>query len=235
MSTVAENLQDIRSRIDAACARAGRRSGDVRLVAVSKTFGADAVREAIAAGQEVFGESRLQEAEPKIAAIGQCADWHFIGSIQRNKVRRILGCCQTLHSVDSVRLARYIDGVAADLGAKVGIFLQVNLAGEESKGGFPPREMVPALEEISALQSLEILGLMTIPPVEDNPAEARRWFRELREFRDHLVASTGVALPFLSMGMSGDFEAAIEEGATHVRVGSAIFGARSYRVDGGPG
>ncbi|MCP5533842.1 MAG: YggS family pyridoxal phosphate-dependent enzyme [Akkermansiaceae bacterium] len=232
MSGVAGNLREIRRRIDAACGRAGRDPRSVELVAVSKTFDADAVRDAVAAGQTVFGESRLQEAEPKIADVGGDLEWHFIGSIQRNKVRRILGCCRVLHSVDSLRLARYVSNVAENLGVKPGVFLQVNQAGEESKGGLTPEEIRTNLPEIATLESIELLGLMVIPPAADDPEVARHWFQELRELRDELAVATGIALPCLSMGMSDDFEIAVEEGATHVRVGSAIFGARSYRVDG---
>lgn len=232
MSEVAVNLREIRCRIESACARVGRSPGDVCLVAVSKTFGVDAVREAALAGQVAFGESRLQEAEPKITEAGPGLSWHFIGSIQRNKVRRILGCCRVLHSVDSLRLARHIATVAEELRVKPQVFLQVNLGEETSKGGFKAGEVSQALNEIVSLPTLEVLGLMTIPPVEEDEVASRGWFRQLRELRDDIVRTSGVKLPCLSMGMSGDFEVAVEEGATHVRVGSAIFGTRSYRVDG---
>ena len=137
-----------------------------------------------------------------------------------------------LHSVRTLRLARYVSGVAVDLGVRPGVFLQVNQAGEESKGGLTPDEIRSALAEIATLESIDLRGLMVIPPADDDPEVARHWFRELRVLRDELAVATGIALPCLSMGMSDDFEIAVEEGATHVRVGSAIFGARSYRVDG---
>lgn len=232
MAGVEAGLLEVRNRIASACVRSGRSAGDVELIAVSKTFGAEAVREAVAAGQQSFGESRLQEAEPKIAEVGGGLRWHFIGSIQRNKVRRILGCCEVLHSIDSLRLARHVSQVASELGVTPSVFLQVNLAGEETKGGFATAEIRESIAGLAALKSVELRGLMAIPPAVADPEESRPWFRALRELRDELVETAGVDMPFLSMGMSGDYEVAVEEGATHVRVGSAIFGNRSYRVDG---
>jgi pyridoxal phosphate enzyme (YggS family) len=229
MSSIGENLAAVEGRIADACARAGRVRSDVQLIAVSKTFPAASVREASAAGQLVFGESRWQEAAPKIEELSNSLSWHFIGGIQRNKVRKILPLFDVIHAVDSMKLAAYMDQVSCELNLRREIFLQVNLAGESSKGGFDPVELQQDFEELVQLKQLNIKGLMIIPP-EDQ--DARGWFAGLRELRDRLAGMSGFDIPWLSMGMSGDYEAAILEGATHVRVGSAIFGGRSYRVDG---
>ena len=232
MSEVGENLALIRGRIEAACKRVGRSPSEVELIAVSKTFPADAVREAGEAGHDVFGESRFQEAGPKIEALPGNLHWHFIGRVQRNKVRKILPMFEVIHAVDSLRLAAYMNEVAKDLGLYPRVFLQVNVGGEQSKGGFEPGTLETEMELLLKLERLEICGLMCIPPVEANAELVRPWFASLRKQRDDLQQGFGVSLPSLSMGMSGDFEIAVEEGATHVRVGSAIFGNRSYRVDG---
>ena len=232
MSGIASQLSEITGRIESACLRAGRGSCSAHLVAVSKTFPAEDIREAVGAGQRSFGESRLQEAEPKIMVLPDDLEWHFIGRVQRNKVRRILPLFAYIHAVDSLRLAEYMDGVAGGLGLRPKVFLQVDQAGEESKGGFSVADLRSDLPRIMALAHLEVVGLMTIPPAEEEAELSRHWFRELRELRDDLVSGFSAELPFLSMGMSGDFEIAIEEGATHVRVGSAIFGKRDYKVEG---
>lgn len=232
MAEIAANLEEIRSRIRTACERAGRDPAEVELLAVSKTFPAAAVREAAEAGQRVFAESRLQELEAKISDCPVEIDWHFIGSVQRNKVRKILAHSRIIHAVDSLRLAAFIVQVAADAGVFPTVFLQVNIGAEETKGGFSDEGLRADFEALLALPRLEIAGLMCIPPDEGNAEAARQWFRKLRKLRDGLETEFSVRLPGLSMGMSGDFETAIEEGATHVRVGSAIFGKRSYRVDG---
>ncbi|HEY8961592.1 MAG TPA: YggS family pyridoxal phosphate-dependent enzyme [Luteolibacter sp.] len=232
MSDIAENLAAVHARIAEACRRAGRSREAVRLIAVSKTFPAEAVREAFEAGQTLFGESRQQEAEPKIAALPPGLCWHFIGGVQRNKVRKILPNFAAIHAVDSLRLAEYIQRVAEELDLRPEIFLQVNAAGEASKGGYEPETLRRELDELRNLDRLRIQGLMTIPPEASVAEGSRPWFARLREFRDRLAMESGLALPELSMGMSGDYEVAIEEGATLVRVGSAIFGRRAYRVDG---
>ncbi|BCU76963.1 YggS family pyridoxal phosphate-dependent enzyme [Luteolibacter sp. LG18] len=229
MSEVAEQLAAVEARIAAACRRACRERSEVGLIAVSKTFPAEAVAEAAAAGQTLFGESRWQEAEPKIGALPDTLRWHFIGGVQRNKVRKILPLFEAVHAIDSLRLAAYADQVASELGLKPKVFFQVNPAGEASKGGFEPDTLRRELEELLTLRSLEVQGLMVIPPDDDEP---RRWFAGVRKLRDELAAASGHPLAGLSMGMSGDYEEAIEEGATLVRVGSAIFGRRAYRVDG---
>lgn len=232
MSGILENLGEIRCEIAAACERSGRKRESVELVAVSKTFPAEAVREAVVAGQRVFGESKLQEAEAKIDALPDSLEWHFIGRVQRNKVRKLMERFAVIHGIDSLRLATYADGIARESGLFPKVFLQVNIGGEESKGGFDAARLDGDMEELLKLGRLEIQGLMCIPPAGADAESSRRWFVALRELRDRLEADHGVLLPALSMGMSGDFGVAIEEGATHVRVGSAIFGKRSYRVDG---
>jgi pyridoxal phosphate enzyme (YggS family) len=232
MDHVSGNLSDIREKIGAACRKAGRAPDSVELIAVSKTFPAESIRAAADAGQVLFGESRLQEAEPKITALPSSLRWHFIGRVQTNKVRKILPLFEAVHAIDSLRLATFTDNVASELGLFPKGFLQVNLAGEETKGGFGPDELEQAMETLLALPRLEIQGLMSIPPPGPHAESSRKWFSGLREFRDKLEAKFSTKLPALSMGMSGDYEVAVEEGATHVRVGSAIFGKRTYRVDG---
>ena len=224
MSTVAAQLSEIRDRVSAACRKAGRPEDAVELIAVSKTFPASDIAEAAGAGQKAFGESKIQEAEPKITELATGLEWHFIGGIQRNKVRKILPLFPIIHAVGSLKLATYMDGVAADLSIVPKIFLQVNQAGEDSKGGFSENILRECLSQIMGLAHLEVVGMMVIPPDDGEP---RRWFRSLRELRDKLESDFSIRLPFLSMGMSGDFETAIEEGATHVRVGSSIFGKRT--------
>lgn len=232
MSEVAENLTEVLNRVSAACARAGRDRSSVELIAVSKTFPTDAVREAFEAGQEIFGESKLQEAEPKIAALPGSLHWHFIGGVQRNKVRKLLQNFEVIHAIDSLRLATFADEVAVELGIFPRVFLQVNIGGEQTKGGFEPDILRVEMESLLKLKRIEIIGLMCIPPAGPDSESARPWFIALRELRDALESEFSVDLSALSMGMSGDYEVAIEEGATHVRVGSAIFGKRAYRVDG---
>jgi pyridoxal phosphate enzyme (YggS family) len=232
MSDIAANLAGIKQRIHAACLRAGRDPASVELIAVSKTFPADDVREAAEAGQQVFGESRLQEAESKIELLPASLHWHFIGRVQRNKVRKILPRFEVIHAIDSLRLALYTDEIAKELGLFPKVFLQVNIGGEKTKGGFETDAIRAEIEALLALERLEVMGLMCIPPAGKTPQDSRPWFAALRGLRGDLEHAAGVSLPALSMGMSGDFEVAIEEGATHVRVGSSIFGTRSYRVDG---
>jgi pyridoxal phosphate enzyme (YggS family) len=232
MSDIAANLTEIRRRITGACLRSGREPASVELIAISKTFPAEMVRDAAEAGQRVFGESKLQEAEPKIDALPGSLHWHFIGRVQSNKVRKILPRFEVVHAIDSTRLALYTDEIARELGLFPKVFLQVNIGGEKTKGGFECDAIREEIEGLLALERIEVMGLMCIPPPGPDAEASRPWFRELRELRDALQKRTGVPLPALSMGMSDDFEVAIEEGATHVRVGSSIFGKRAYRVDG---
>lgn len=222
MSTIAERLAEIRSQIAAAARTAGREPDSVQLCAVSKTFPAAAVQEAMAAGQALFGENRVQEALQKIPLVPPTARWHLIGHLQSNKVRKVLPLVEMIHSVDSEDLARDISRIACELGRRAQVLLQVNVASDDAKFGFTADGVRAAFAELAALPGIEIRGLMTIPPLEGDP---RPYFTALRRLRDEL-ATAEHPLPELSMGMSGDFPAAIAEGATIVRVGSAIFGGR---------
>lgn len=226
MNDVAANLAFIHEQIRAACLRAGRQESDVTLIAVTKTFSADRVREAFEASQRDVGENRLQEAESKIPLLPSSLRWHYIGQLQRNKVRKVLPLFAMIHSIDSLRLAQYTNEVARELGLFPQVFLQINHAGEESKAGFSVEELRSSWESLLSLDRLEIVGLMTVPPAVDDAEQSRPWFAALRELRDDLARQTDVSLPYLSMGMSGDYPVAIEEGATHVRIGSAVFGTR---------
>jgi len=224
MSDLAERLAALRGRIAAACAAAGRDPAGVELMAVSKTFPVSAIREAYDAGQRVFGESRQQEAALKIPVLPADIGWHFIGGLQRNKVRKVLADFACVHSIDSLRLAEQVDRIAGELGKRPAVYLEVNVAAEESKGGFSEDELFAAAERLPGLRHLELRGLMAIPP----EGEGRRWFARTRELRDRLEGLSGLRLPGLSMGMSADFEDAVLEGSTIVRVGSALFGNRNY-------
>jgi hypothetical protein len=231
-AAIAGNLADIRRRIAAAAARAGRNADDVRLIAVSKTFAADHVRAAVAAGQRDFGENRVQEALQKIAETAEPQiRWHLIGHLQSNKVRKAVGPFAAIHSVDSVELLGRLDALAAEAGLDCHVLLQVDLAGEATKYGAPPEEVERMLDLGQRCRRVIIDGLMLLPPLLDDPEQVRPHFRRLREVRDRWRAA-GVPAPMLaqlSMGMSHDFDVAIEEGATMVRVGTAIFGARTPR------
>ena len=222
MPTIASRLADIRAQIAAAARAAGRDPDSVQLCAVSKTFPVAAVEEALTAGQTLFGENRVQEALDKIPLVPPPARWHLIGHLQSNKVRRILPLVEMIHSVDSVELARDISRIALELGLRRAVLLQVNVASDDAKFGFTVAGVRAALPELLTLPGMEIRGLMTIPPLEGDP---RPHFAALRRLRDEL-ATPAHPLPELSMGMSGDFAAAIAEGATIVRVGGAIFGGR---------
>ena len=229
---IAENAAAVRERIGAAARRAGRNADDVVLMGVSKTFPAEAVRAAYAAGIRVFGENRVQEFAEKFAGIGQMrdAEWHLIGHLQSNKAGKAAELFDAVDSVDSLRLAERLNAAAATFGKKLRVLIEINIGGEEAKAGLYPSS--PELEEIllaaPRLDHLEIQGLMTIPPFRENPEDARPYFRKLREVRDGIAARqlSGVGMSVLSMGMSHDFEIAVEEGSTCVRVGTAIFGTR---------
>jgi len=217
---VAHNLDRVRGRMRAAAARAGRRSEDVTLVAVSKTVEPERLEAALAAGQMLFGESRLQEAKAKIPLVSGRAHWHMVGHLQSNKARDAVALFELIHSVDSVRLAVELNKWAERAGKTQVILLEVNASGEASKFGLEPEDVEAALREINRLPRLEVQGLMTIAPLRDNVDEVRPCFRRLRELRDR------AGLRELSMGMTHDFEVAIEEGATMVRIGTAVFGER---------
>lgn len=226
MSQIAIHLQEIQQRIENACVKSGRDCRDVTLIAVTKTFSADCIREAYEAGQRDVGENRLQEAEEKIPLLPASLHWHFIGQLQRNKVRKVLPLFSMIHSIDSLRLAEHTNAVARDLGLFPKVLLQINHAQEETKAGFSVEQLRSQWQELERLDRLEIVGLMTVPPAVDDPEKARPWFAALRRLRDDLSSAQECSLPYLSMGMSSDYEVAIEEGATHVRIGSAIFGRR---------
>lgn len=226
MPTIAENLEIVRSRIDAAAVRAGRDPAGVDLVAVSKTYPSERIREAMEAGQGLFGESRVQEALVKIPSLPGRLRWHFIGHLQANKVRKALPLFELIHGVDTVEIARDVDRIAAELGLYPRVLLEVNVSGEGSKHGFPPEDLERALEGLLALPRLQVEGFMTMAPLAPEAESSRPFFAALRSLRDRLADHAGVPFPTLSMGMSGDYEVAVEEGATLVRVGSAIFGAR---------
>jgi len=223
---IESRLADVRDRIARAASRAHRDPSHIKLIAVSKTFGADAVREAASAGQVDFGENKVQEAQMKRAATaGLKAVWHLIGHLQSNKAKKAAAEFDVIHSIDSADLVRKVDAAAAALGRTLTLLVQVDLAHEATKHGADERELPSIFEAASACRAVKMSGLMLIPPAVD---DARQWFARLREVRDGLIRA-GVnrdQLTELSMGMSHDFETAIEEGATMVRVGTAIFGAR---------
>ena len=228
--SVAIRLAEVRARIDAAARGAGRNPSSVRLVAVSKTFPIDAVREAYAVGHRDFGENRVQEALEKISALQDFPDarWHLLGHLQSNKARKAAPAFAMIQSVDSVDLLQKLDAAAADSGHAPELLVQVDLAGEDTKYGVPATEVPRILEAAAQCRAARVVGLMTLPPIPDTPEDARPWFRRLRDLRDGWLAA-GVPsgmLRELSMGMSGDFEVAVQEGATIIRVGTAIFGSR---------
>ncbi len=231
--TIASNVTEIRERIAAAARRGGRNVDDVVLMGVSKTFPTDAVREAYAAGIRVFGENRVQEFAEKFAGLAHLpdAEWHLIGHLQSNKAAKAAELFHAVDSVDSLRLVERLNAAAATLGEKLCVLIEINIGGEEAKAGLQPSS--PELEEIlltaPQLDHLEIQGLMAIPPFVENPEDARPYFRKLREVQDNIVNRqlSGVGTSVLSMGMSHDFEIAVEEGSTCVRLGTAIFGTRT--------
>jgi pyridoxal phosphate enzyme (YggS family) len=231
VSEIADNLARVRARVAEAALRSGRGAGDVRLVAVSKTFPIEAIREAYAAGQRDFGENKVQEALQKIEAAADMAiGWHLIGHLQSNKARKAAGRVDWIHAIDSVDLLQRVDQAASEAGRPVRVLVQVDLALEPTKFGAPVERVPEILAAAGRLHGACLCGLMLLPPIVEDPGDARPWFRRLRELRDRWV-DTGVpaeSLQELSMGMSHDFEVAIEEGATLVRVGSAIFGSRAY-------
>ena len=226
MTGIGRRVQEVRYRIAAACARARRDPSTVRLVAISKTMPIESVREAIAAGQTLFGENRVQEALSKREAAGPEARWHLVGHLQKNKARHAVGAFELIHSVDDVALAVELDRRASAQGIVQSVLVQANLAGESTKSGAAEDALIPLVAAVAELRSLDLRGLMIIPPPVDDPALSRPWFQRLRAIRDRAAERLGRPLPELSMGMTDDFEVAIEEGATLVRVGRAIFGER---------
>ena len=226
MTEVADSLQIVVDRIAEAALKSGRKATGIELVAVSKKQDAERVRTAFEAGQKLFGESRVQEARAKIPLLPGAARWHFIGRLQKNKIRHALPLFELFHSVDSVELAQEMNRIAGDDGMRPRVLLELNVAGEGSKIGFSPEEARRHLETILSLDRLTVEGLMTIPPLAPDVEASRKFFIALRELRDEFEKGCGVGLPQLSMGMSNDYAVAVEEGATLVRVGTAIFGER---------
>jgi pyridoxal phosphate enzyme (YggS family) len=229
--SLAENLISIQQRIRAACDRAARDPATVTLLAVTKTHPPETVSAAVEAGQLLFGENKVQEAKAKIPHCPGKARWHFIGHLQSNKCRDAVELFEMIQSVDSLALAQEINKRAEAAAKKMQVLLEVNVAGEASKFGYKPEQMLAELKEINALPRLELCGLMAIPPFTPVPEKGRPYFQKLRELKQQAEAVLDASLPHLSMGMSGDFEIAIEEGATIVRVGTALFGERQSRKE----
>jgi len=227
MEETAIRLAQVRELMGDAARKSGRTAEQIELVAVSKTHAAEKVQEAIEAGQLLFGESRVQEARAKIPLLPSRLRWHFIGHLQKNKIRHALPLFELFHGIDSLVLAREMERIAEEEGMRPRVLLEVNVAGEASKHGFSPEALRRDLEAALSLGRLTIEGLMTLPPFAPEAEASRQYFIALRKLRDQLEAEFDVRLPQLSMGMSGDFPIAIEEGATLVRVGTAIFGERS--------
>ena len=227
MKDLAANLERVLAQISDAARKARRSPDDVQLVAISKAHDADKIRAVHDLGQPIFGESRVQEARAKIPELPSSLRWHFVGHLQKNKIRHALPLFELFHSVDQVDLARDMNRIAEEEGMHPRVLLEVNVAGEGSKFGFQPDKLRAEMETLLALPQLSILGLMTIPPLAEGAEASRRFFVQLRELRDDLQTEFHVDLAQLSMGMTNDFPVAVEEGATLVRVGTAIFGERS--------
>jgi pyridoxal phosphate enzyme (YggS family) len=226
--SIAENLRNVQDRIAAAAKRAGRDPSAIKLVVVTKTVAPDRIREAVAAGATILGENRVQEAKEKIEQLGSIARWHLIGHLQSNKAKYAVKLFDLIHSVDSLDLAQEIDRQAAKAVKVQNVLIEVNIAGEASKSGVSAADARLLVREASKLRNISIKGLMTMPPFSENPEDARPYFRKLREVAANMTKENipGASMQELSMGMSGDFEVAVEEGATMVRVGTAIFGER---------
>ena len=218
------NLEAVHERVARACERAGRKPDDVLLIAVSKTVEIERIRLAVAAGVQALGENRVQEAKDKVAELGRPVPWHLIGSLQTNKARDAVELFDWIHSVDREELARELDRRAHQIPRRVKVLVQVNVGEEPQKGGVHPTDLKGLLDAMMAFSNLDVRGLMCIPPATETAEASRPWFKRLRDLRD------AAGLAHCSMGMSGDFEVAIEEGATMVRVGTAIFGPRAPRA-----
>jgi hypothetical protein len=222
------NILNIRERIVTAATRAGRDSGTIQLMAVSKTVEPDRIRQALDAGITLLGENYVQEAREKIPAVGRPAVWHMIGHLQTNKVKYVVNLFDWIHSVDRLELARELDKRAGQNNRKLNALIEVNVSGEASKNGAVPQQVLELVRQISILPNLSVRGLMTMPPYSNDPENTRPYFIALRRLRDEIVSAAvpGISMTELSMGMTDDFEVAIEEGATIIRVGRAIFGDR---------
>ena len=233
--SIAENLVAVRNRVAAAAGRAGRHPDEIALMAVSKTFPAETILEAYDAGQRLFGENRVQEFADKAPAVGHVhdAEFHMIGHLQSNKTGKAVELFSAIDSVDSAKLAQRLNAAAESAGKVIDVLLEINIGGEEAKSGIAPDlpELEAILTQAPQWQHLRIRGLMTVPPYAEDPSESRPYFQRLRELRDRLAQRNlpAIHLSQLSMGMSHDFEVAIEEGSTCVRIGTAIFGKRTKR------
>ncbi|MGA0333179.1 MAG: YggS family pyridoxal phosphate-dependent enzyme [Kiritimatiellia bacterium] len=228
ITSIAENLEKVTARLEKACQGCGRDSQEVELMAVSKKKDVETIREALRAGQLLLGENRIQEVLIKQPELPSSVRWHLIGHLQSNKVKAAIHCgFECIHSVDSAKIMHALNREAAEQGVLQSILLQVNVSGEGSKFGIAPEELIPLLEEAAGCMNLSVEGLMTIPPLTEDPEKAAPHFARLRELRDRAAAESGFVLGQLSMGMSHDLEVAIREGSTMVRVGTDIFGKRS--------
>lgn len=229
---VAKNLEEVRTHIENACMAIGREKKEVTLVAVSKTKPVEMLKEAYNAGQRIFGENKVQEIMDKYDAMPKDVQWHMIGHLQRNKVKYIVDKVAMIHSVDSLRLAQMIQQEAEKKNVVVPVLIEVNVAEEESKFGFSVEEVLPALEEMSTYSNLHVQGLMTIAPFVENGEDNREIFRKLKKLSVDIEKKNinNITMSVLSMGMSGDYQVAVQEGATMVRVGTGIFGERNYAI-----
>ena len=230
MSTIRENIEKVRGTIAEAALRSGRNPSDIRLMAVTKTVDDDRIMEAIDCGVDIVGENYVQEGKRKIEKMGKTVEWHMIGHLQSNKAKYAVRLFDMIHSVDRMGLAQELDKRSRNAGMKSKILIEVNVSGEETKSGVPKEQAISLVKDIATLENLSIRGVMTMPPWFDDPEDARPYFVALRELRDRIVEEKieGVEMAELSMGMSGDYPVAVEEGATIVRIGRTIFGERSY-------
>ena len=227
MTDISTRIKEVREQIALVAERCGRLPSEIGLIAVSKSQSAEAIREAFDAGEQFFGENRAQELIAKVPLLPSSIHWHFIGHLQKNKVRKVLPLVDLVHGVDSVELAVEVDRIASELGLFPRVLLEVNVSGEATKFGFTPEVARREAPRLLALRRVQWEGLMTIAPIGENAEKARPFFAQLRTLRDQIAVENQVDLPTLSMGMSDDFEAAIKEGATLVRLGTAIFGPRA--------
>jgi len=228
MSTVEENIRAIKQKIAAAAGRAERRPEEIKLMAITKTVPDELVRQAVAAGVDMIGENYVQDAQRRIEKVATTIPWHFTGHLQTNKARYAVRLFSMIHSLDRIDLARELDRRAGEARRKIEVLIEVNIGGESTKSGVRPENLIPLIRETADLAHLSIRGLMTIPPWSADPRETRPFFRELRQLRDSIIKENipNVEMAELSMGMSDDFETAVEEGATIIRIGRAIFGPR---------
>ena len=227
--TIVKNVEEIKKRIISACERVGRNPKEVQILAATKTRTPKEIEEAFKAGIELFGENRVQEAREKIPVLRELpVEWHMIGHLQTNKVKYAVKLFDVIETVDRQKLVDELEKKLSQIGKVMRVFIEVKLSPEETKHGCDPEEVESLARYILNKERLKLEGLMTVPPYMDNPEDVRPYFRRLREIRDRLQDSLGISLPHLSMGMSHDFEVAVEEGATIVRIGTAIFGERKY-------